>query len=142
SQGARGSQSRSPARNLPWRKIGLPALISLPPQRPAQSLQTPGMKYLYLSLGVLLCFVSLGRTADPPATGKLLEGLGVRALGPANMSGRVCDVAVVESKPATFYVASAAGGLWKTTNNGATWTTVFDGQPVASIGAVAVAPSD
>src|SRR2546430_1090954 len=100
------------------------------------------MKHPYLSLVTLFFLVPAGRAAAPPSTGKLLEGLSVRALGPANMSGRVCDVAVVESKPATIYVASASGGLWKTTNNGTTWAPIFDGQPVASIGAVAVAPSD
>jgi photosystem II stability/assembly factor-like uncharacterized protein len=65
-----------------------------------------------------------------------------RSLGPALMGGRVADIAVDEKSPYTFFVALATGGLLKTTSNGVTWTPVFDKQPVASIGAVAIAPSD
>jgi photosystem II stability/assembly factor-like uncharacterized protein len=54
------------------------------------------------------------------------------------MSGRIVDLAVVESDPMVFYVASATGGLWKTTNNAVTLTPLFDDQPVHSIGDVAV----
>jgi hypothetical protein len=54
------------------------------------------------------------------------------------MSGRIVDLAVVELDPTTFYVASATGGLWKTTNNAVTFTPLFDHEPVHSIGAVAV----
>src|SRR4030095_5145761 len=45
------------------------------------------------------------------------------------------------SKPAIFYVGFATGGLWKTTNNGTTFTPVFDDQPVTSIGDIAIAQS-
>jgi photosystem II stability/assembly factor-like uncharacterized protein len=89
----------------------------------------------FLSLVYLASFVSAGR-ADAP----LLDALPPRALGPANMSGRICDVAVVESRTSVMYVASASGGLWKTDNRGATWTPLLERQ--AAIGAVAVAPSD
>lgn len=58
------------------------------------------------------------------------------------MSGRVVDLAVVESDPYTFYVATATGGLWKTTDNGVTFTPVFEREPVHSIGAIAVARSN
>src|SRR5205085_9909155 len=54
-------------------------------------------------------------------------------------SGRICDVAVCENKPRILYVASATGGLWKTTNNGTTWKPVFERQGTASLGTVAVA---
>jgi photosystem II stability/assembly factor-like uncharacterized protein len=65
-----------------------------------------------------------------------------RAIGPANMGGRVTALAVVESDPSTYYVATASGGLLKTTNNGTTFTHLFDKQATVSIGDVAVAPSD
>jgi photosystem II stability/assembly factor-like uncharacterized protein len=64
-----------------------------------------------------------------------------RPVGPANMGGRVSDIAGHPSDPATFYVALGTGGLLKTTNYGTTWSFVFEDEPVASIGAVAVAPS-
>jgi photosystem II stability/assembly factor-like uncharacterized protein len=72
----------------------------------------------------------------------MLDVLAARPLGPANMGGRVVDVAVVEGRPATMYVASASGGLWKTVNNGTTWTPVFEHEATAALGAVAVAPSN
>ena len=65
-----------------------------------------------------------------------------RELGPTIMSGRVADQAVVESDPSTFYVGTATGGVWKTTNGGTTIESIFDDQPVASIGDVTVAPSN
>lgn len=67
-----------------------------------------------------------------------LAGLGFREIGPANMSGRVVDLAVVESDPFTFYVATATGGLWKTDDNGVTFRPVFEHQAVHSIGSVTV----
>jgi photosystem II stability/assembly factor-like uncharacterized protein len=71
-----------------------------------------------------------------------LDQLAPRPIGPANMGGRISAIAVVEGKPSTLYVAAASGGLWKTTNNGTTWTPVFDNQATASIGDVAVSKSD
>src|SRR5262245_2160743 len=76
------------------------------------------------------------------STAALFGGLTARGIGPASMSGRITDLAVDTKRPATFYVATATGGLWKTTNNATTWTPVFDNQEVSSIGAVALAPSD
>ncbi len=65
-----------------------------------------------------------------------------RSIGPANMGGRVDDIAVVESNPSIIYVGFATGGIWKTTNNGTTWTPIFDEYPVSSIGDIAIAPSN
>jgi photosystem II stability/assembly factor-like uncharacterized protein len=65
-----------------------------------------------------------------------------RSIGPANIGGRVDDIAVVESNPSTIYVGFATGGIWKTTNNGTTWTPIFDEYPVSSIGDIAIAPSN
>jgi photosystem II stability/assembly factor-like uncharacterized protein len=71
-----------------------------------------------------------------------LKGLKFRNIGPAIMGGRIDDFAVVESRPTTFYVATASGGIWKTVNNGITFEPVFDDQDVSSIGDIAIAPSD
>ncbi len=65
-------------------------------------------------------------------------------LGPTNVSGRVTDVAVVtpKGKNYTIYVASASGGLWKTENEGTTWTPIFTNQVTAAFGDIALSPSD
>lgn len=65
-----------------------------------------------------------------------------RSLGPANMSGRVVDIAVDPKSPSTWYVATASGGLFKTTTAGTTWKPVFERENTISLGAVAIAPSD
>ncbi len=86
---------------------------------------------------------ALARAAQAPVLDPaLLDGLALRSIGPANMSGRVVDLAVVEADPSTFYVATATGGLWKTTDNGVTLTPVFFKEPVHSIGAVTVSQSN
>jgi photosystem II stability/assembly factor-like uncharacterized protein len=61
-----------------------------------------------------------------------------RAIGPAVTSGRVVDLAVAPNDKSTWYVATAYGGVWKTTNAGTNWSPVFDGQGTSSIGCVAV----
>ncbi|MEK7330603.1 MAG: hypothetical protein AAB113_07355, partial [Candidatus Eisenbacteria bacterium] len=69
---------------------------------------------------------------------RLFKKLAWRSVGPANMGGRVSDVAVIEKRPATFYVGLGTGGVFKTTNQGTTWSAVFEKEAVASVGAVAV----
>lgn len=76
--------------------------------------------------------------AQPDRYAPVVAGLTARCIGPANMGGRVTELAVVESDPNTFYVATAGGGVWKTTDGGTTLKPVFDGQPTQSIGAVAL----
>jgi photosystem II stability/assembly factor-like uncharacterized protein len=64
-----------------------------------------------------------------------------RNIGPFR-GGRTDAVSGVPGDGRTFYSGAVGGGVWKTTNAGRTWTPVMDSQPVASIGAIAVAPSD
>lgn len=73
---------------------------------------------------------------------RAVEGVSFREIGPAIMGGRVADLAVHPSNPATWYVGLASGGVWKTTNHGASWQPLFDDMPTASIGDVTVAPSN
>ncbi|HJX28605.1 MAG TPA: hypothetical protein VJ885_11875, partial [Thermoanaerobaculia bacterium] len=68
----------------------------------------------------------------------LLAGLRARSIGPAGMSGRVAVIDAVESDPSTIWVGSASGGVWKSTDGGNTGQPMFDDQPVASIGALAI----
>jgi photosystem II stability/assembly factor-like uncharacterized protein len=65
-----------------------------------------------------------------------------RPIGPANFSGRISDVEGIPSPSKTFFVAAAAGGIWKTTNNGTTFRPLFTGERVVSMGDIAIAPSD
>lgn len=65
-----------------------------------------------------------------------------REIGPANMMGRVTDVEGLPSPSRTFYVASVAGGIWKTTNGGVTFRPLFTNERVVSMGDLAIAPSD
>ena len=71
-----------------------------------------------------------------------LAGLRFRGIGPATMSGRFVDMDVVESNPFTMYVASATGGMYRTTDNGVTWAPVFEREAVHSIGDVAIYQPD
>src|SRR5919198_1298697 len=71
----------------------------------------------------------------------LYGGLRWRSIGPFR-SGRVNGVTGVPGQPSVFYMGSVGGGVWKTTNAGRTWFPIFDSQPIASIGAIAVAPSN
>src|SRR5262245_13622044 len=70
------------------------------------------------------------------------DRLHFRSIGPATMSGRIADLAVYERNPATYYVGTAHGGVWKTTSNGATYTPLFQNEGLISIGAVAVSQSN
>ncbi len=85
-----------------------------------------------------LCLSSL------PAQGlevSKLAGMKARSIGPAGMSGRTPAIAVDPGNDDTIYIGAAAGGVWKSANGGITWTPIFDGQPVASVGAIAVDPT-
>jgi photosystem II stability/assembly factor-like uncharacterized protein len=88
----------------------------------------------------LALFVSAfaGFAATPTS---LYDQLQWRMIGPFR-GGRVAAVAGVPGDGTTFYTSSVGGGVWKTTNAGTTWFPIFDSQPIASIGAIAVAPSN
>lgn len=74
--------------------------------------------------------------AEAPTSASAFAGLAVRDIGPALTSGRISDFAVHPQGWQQFYVATAAGGLWKTENAGITWTPIFDGEGSYSIGVV------
>ena len=72
----------------------------------------------------------------------LVNAFTFRGIGPAVTSGRIVDIAVADAGVKTIYLASASGGLWKTTNRGTTWEPVFEREGSLSLGDVAVAPSN
>ena len=89
-----------------------------------------------------MTLVAPGRAqAQSPAAGPF-SALTFRLIGPAIMGGRIHDVKALPDDPSTVIVASASGGLWKTTNHGTVWTPIFDGQPTSAFGVVAIAPSN
>ncbi len=65
-----------------------------------------------------------------------------RAIGPASMGGRIDDIACVENNSYICYIGFATGGVWKTTNNGTTFQPIFENYSSASIGDIAIAPSN
>jgi photosystem II stability/assembly factor-like uncharacterized protein len=79
--------------------------------------------------------------ADPTVDPALYKGLHWRNIGPFR-GGRALAVTGVAGESGLFYFGAASGGVWKSTDSGASWKPLFDKQPIASIGAIAVAPSD
>jgi photosystem II stability/assembly factor-like uncharacterized protein len=77
-----------------------------------------------------------GMTADT------FSGLKFRLIGPAVASGRVMSIAVNPKNKVEYYVGVASGGVWKTVNDGTTWSPVFDGEGSYSIGWVTIDPND
>jgi photosystem II stability/assembly factor-like uncharacterized protein len=84
-----------------------------------------------------------GLAQDAKFDSDTISGLGARNIGSAAMSGRVPVVTGVrENGRLTVYVGAASGGVWKSVNGGTTFKPVFDKEPVQSIGAIAVDPSN
>ena len=65
-----------------------------------------------------------------------------RNIGPAGMSGRITAIDAVVADPNTIYLGAASGGVWKTTNQGASWEAVFEEQPILNIGSIAIQQSN
>ncbi|MEW6735766.1 MAG: glycosyl hydrolase [Acidobacteriota bacterium] len=77
------------------------------------------------------------KPADPMSSGTF-AGLKLRSIGPALTSGRIIAFAVNPNDRSHYFVAAASGGVWKTTNAGTTWQSVFDKEGSYSIGAIAM----
>jgi photosystem II stability/assembly factor-like uncharacterized protein len=77
-----------------------------------------------------------------PASAAPYDHLQWRSVGPAVAGGRVAAVAGTASNPQLYYIGSAGGGVWKSDNGGATWSPVFEKEPVSAIGAVTIDPTN
>ena len=95
-----------------------------------------------LTLAALLIPTSIYAQLTSPLDSATLAAFEWRSVGPANMSGRITDVEGIPSPSKTFFMAAAAGGIWKTTNNGITFRPLFQDERVVSMGDIAIAPSD
>lgn len=80
--------------------------------------------------------------ADGEIDGKTFESLEWRSIGPAIFDGRTADVESIPGNPNIVYVASASGGLWKSTNGGITWKPIFERQGTLSLGDIAIDPKN
>ena len=85
--------------------------------------------------GAAACF------AQTTYSSKLFSDMRWREIGPMR-AGRTRALAGVPSQPATFYLGAVNGGVWKTTDAGATWHSMWDNEPSGSIGSIAVSKSD
>jgi photosystem II stability/assembly factor-like uncharacterized protein len=90
---------------------------------------------------IVLVFAAAPSGQQSAVDPSLYSGLHWRMIGPFR-GGRVDAVSGVPGRPYEFYFGHVNGGVWKTVNAGRTWAPVFDGQPVASIGAIAVAQTN
>ena len=79
-----------------------------------------------------------------PALGQVdpFSGMPARSIGPAGATGRISAIDAVVADPNVVFVGAASGGVWKSENGGQSWRAVFDDQPVASIGAIAIGQAD
>src|SRR5215831_4307193 len=87
----------------------------------------------------------VGRSEQAPTPDAAVgpfDSLHFRSIGPASMSGRISDLAVYEPNPAIFYVGTAHGGVWKTTNNGTTFEPQLQDLGLMAIGDVAVSQNN
>jgi photosystem II stability/assembly factor-like uncharacterized protein len=96
--------------------------------------------FVFLSLVHLLLPTGAAQPVAPDT--KVLDAFVARNIGPAKMGGRVTAIAGVEDNPNIVYVGTATGGLWKTTDGGQKWVSIFDQQSSVSIGDVAVCQSN
>ena len=90
---------------------------------------------------MLLVIPALIASQQPAVDIGVFRDLTWRLLGPFR-GGRTTTIAGVSSQPHTFYAGTANGGVWRTTDAGATWRPIFDGETTGSIGSIAIAPSD
>ena len=77
-----------------------------------------------------------------PIAAEMLQGIRLRSLGPGLVTGRIADVKIDPNNPSTWYIATAFGGLWKTTNRGASFTPLFDNQTTHNLCCVEIDPKN
>ncbi|HKT69820.1 MAG TPA: hypothetical protein VJP83_10300, partial [Terriglobales bacterium] len=95
---------------------------------------------LLLIVPLVLC-LAFAAFAQDEGHEKKEEGFRFRFVGPA-IGNRVASIAGVPGDPSTYYAGAASGGVWKSSDGGNRWDPMFDKEPVAAIGALAVAASD
>src|SRR5262245_13618629 len=136
--GGQASESKERDQRLEQIEKSLQTLL-----KEVQSLKAPSAATSASGSGTQAASTSATKASpDFPLDAQWLKSLNWRCLGPANMGGRITDIAVNENDSSMWWIATASGGLLKTINNGVTFEHQFDLEATVSIGAVAVAPSD
>ncbi len=102
----------------------------------------PSLRPVLLSLAALALLAAAAQAQSAAISETELHAFTPRPIGPAVTGGRVHDVESLPEDPSVIYVASASGGLWKTTNRGITWTDVWRDMPVSTFGDVAIAATN
>ena len=97
--------------------------------------------FLFFLAGLSLFSLAAVRLCAQQMDPSLYNDMRWRLIGPYR-AGRVTAVAGIPGNPAIYYIGTPGGGVWKTTDGGVVWKPIFDSEHVASIGAVALAPSD
>ena len=101
-----------------------------------QTTNSINMKFKFLltlaMFGLTVSFSLAQKKQNEPAKSELIKsdilgGLKFRSIGPAFMSGRVSDIVIHPENENLWYVTIGSGGIWKTSNAGTTWTSIFDG---------------
>jgi photosystem II stability/assembly factor-like uncharacterized protein len=95
-----------------------------------------------LFTALALCACTLSLTAQQKISLDQFKNWKPRNIGPSGMSGRITTIDVVLNDPDTWYVGAASGGVWKTTNSGATFSPMFDEQSTLNIGSIAIQQSN
>ncbi len=104
------------------------------------SVKFPPARLAVVFATLLAALAPLAHAQTPDAA--TLKALKWRSIGPVNMAGRITDVEAEPKNPKVFYVSGAAGGIWKTVNAGTTFFPLWDQEANASMGDIAIAPSD
>jgi photosystem II stability/assembly factor-like uncharacterized protein len=101
------------------------------------------LRHLFLA-SIILAPYALRAADSSPAklTAANVDELKLRSIGPALSPGRVADIAIDPRNRSVWYVATASGGLWKTSNRGLTWTPIFDDGGSYSLGCVTLDPNN
>ena len=97
---------------------------------------------LLLMPSVIFAAESSQTDVAPGFNSETFEGLAMRSIGPAFMSGRIADIAIHPENRNHWFVAVGSGGVWKTVNAGTTWTPVFESEGSYSIGCVTIDPNE
>ncbi|WP_299217480.1 glycosyl hydrolase [uncultured Aquimarina sp.] len=99
------------------------------------------LSHIFCTLMLTFLMVFSTSAQEKVFTENPFDGLKLRSIGPAFMSGRIADIAIHPNNENIWYVAVGSGGVWKTINSGTTWTPIFDKETSYSIGTVTIDPN-